>query len=173
MAGSRKQEQGFTLYEIVIVLIVLLVVSAVVVPSFTGFLPSVKVRKSGDELMALFSKARTDAVLTSRRFRVVFTKEPPAYRLEYEPDPMNEPSTFRRLSGDWGAKTEFPDGVSLSTLEGAEGSEVPGEEYLEFQPDGSSPAARIVLAHESGDTLTLEIDPADGRARVVEEEETP
>ena len=76
------------MYEVIIVLIIILVASAVVVPSLTGFLPSVRVRKAGDELLATFAKARADAVLTSRRFRVVFTKEPASYRLEFEPDPQ-------------------------------------------------------------------------------------
>ena len=105
---NRPRRSGFTLYEVIIVLIVLLLVSAVVVPSFSGFLPSFRVRKAGDELLAAFSKARADSVLTSRRFRVVFTKNPAAYRIEYEPDPMNSPSTFRRLPGEWERPTSCP-----------------------------------------------------------------
>ena len=166
----RRRDGGFTLYEIAIVLIVIIAISSIVVPSVAGFLPSVRVRKAGDELIATFSKARADAVLTSRRFRVVFTKEPPSYRLEYEPDPMNEPATFRRLPGDWGAKNELPDGVRVA-LSGSEADESTSEDYLEFSPDGTAPEARLVLSHESGDTVTLEINPADGRARVVEPEE--
>ena len=171
---SRRPAAGFTLYEVIIVLMVLLLVSAVVVPSFTGFLPAVRVRKAGDELMAAFSKARTDAVLTARRFRVVFTKDPAAYRIDFEPDPMNEPSTFRRLSGEWGAANELPVGVIFTKLEGTAPDPETSEDCLEFSTDGTAPAATIVLGHENGDEVTIEIDPADGRARVVEpEEETP
>lgn len=172
-SNRSRPDRGFTLYEVVIVLVVILVVSGVVVPSITGFLPAVRVRKAGDELLATFSKARTDAVLKSRRFRVVFTKEPAAYRLEYEPDPMNEPATFRRIPGEWGANTELPEGVTISSLEGAEPDEETSEDCLEFSPDGTAPAATIVLEHEGGEKVTIEIDPADGRARVVEPEETP
>jgi Tfp pilus assembly protein FimT len=167
----RKRRGGFTLYEIVIVLIVIIAVSSIVVPSVAGFLPSIRVRKAGDELIATFSKARTDAVLTSRRFRIVFTKEPPAYRLEYEPDPMNEPATFRRFSGDWGTKAPLPEGVIFAALEGAETDASTSEEFLEFSPDGTAPQAKVVLSHESGDQVTIEIDPSDGRARVVEPDE--
>jgi Tfp pilus assembly protein FimT len=169
MKCGRRRDAGFTLFEIAIVLVVIIAISSIVVPSVAGFLPSVRVRKAGDEMIAAFSKARADAVLTSRRFRVVFTKEPAAYRIEYEPDPMNEPATFRRLPGDWGAKTEFPEGVVWS-VEGSAVDEETSEEYLEFSPDGTAPEARLVLSHESGDVVTLEIDPTDGRARVVEEE---
>jgi prepilin-type N-terminal cleavage/methylation domain-containing protein len=166
------REAGFTLYEIIIVLVVLLVVAGLVAPSFAGFLPSFRIRKAGEDLIAAVEKARVDAVLTSRRFRLVFSKEPAAYRLEYEPDPMNEPATFRRLPGEWGAKNELPDGVAFSSLDGA--AEVPEalagvfEECLEFSPDGSASAMTIVLALENGETVTIEVNPADGRARVVE-----
>ena len=98
-----------------------------------------------------------------------YLRERGIYRLEFEPDPMNEPATFRRLPGDWGAKTEFPEGVEVA-VEGAEVDESTSEDYLEFSPDGTAPGARVVLSHESGDVVTLEVDPADGRTRVVEEE---
>jgi Tfp pilus assembly protein FimT len=169
-----KRVEGFTLYEVIIVLVVLMVVGGVVAPSFTGFLPSIRVQKAGDGLMATIEKARVDAALTSRRFRIVFTKEPAAYRLEYEPDPMSEPGTFRRLPGDWGAKNDLPEGVTFSLLEGAEAvtdSKESGEEALEFSPDGSSTALTIMLAHENGRNVTIQVDPATGRARVVEPEE--
>ena len=164
--------EGFTLYEIIVVLIVFLVVSAVLVPAVGGFLPSTRVRKAGDELLATFAKARADAALTARRIRVVFTKgETPSYRLVYEPDPMNEPATFRSMPGEWGAKTELPEGVAFESISGTETDTQSSEEYLEFSPDGTASESTVVLAHENGDKVTLEIDPADGRARVVEPEE--
>ncbi|HTF56528.1 MAG TPA: prepilin-type N-terminal cleavage/methylation domain-containing protein [Planctomycetota bacterium] len=168
----RRANGGFTLYEVVVVLIVFLVVSAVLVPSFTGFLPSVRVRKAGSGLLATLGKARFDAALTARRLRVIFAKgELPSYRIVYEPDPMNEPATFRALPGEWGTKTELPEGVSFESIEGSETDPQTSEEFLEFSADGSAPAATIVLAHENGEKVTLEVDPADGRTRVVEPEE--
>lgn len=167
---TRRRNGGFTLYEVVIVLIVLLTVSAIVVPSFSGFLPSVRVRKAGDGLLSTIAKAHDDSVLTSRRFRIVFTKEPPAYRLEFEPDPMNEPATFVPMPGEWGAKSELPDDVAYA-IEGAQTDDETEEEYLEFSPDGTGPEASIVFSHENGDQVRIEINPADGRARVVEDEE--
>jgi prepilin-type N-terminal cleavage/methylation domain-containing protein len=171
-AGARGRA-GFTLYEVIIVLIVLLVIGGVVAPSFSGFLPSIRVRKTSDSLIATIEKARVDAVLTSRRFRIVFTREPAAFRLEYEPDPMNEPGTFRRVPGEWGAKNELPDGLAFANLEGGETVAETTEDGIEFSPDGSASAMTIVVAHENGDRVTIAIDPATGRARVVEEEERP
>lgn len=168
----KRPEAGFTLYEVVVVLIVVLVVSAVLIPSFTGFLPSARVRKAGDGLLSTLGKARFDAALTARRLRVIFTKgETPSYRIVYEPDPMNEPATFRAIPGEWGTKTELPEGVSFQSIEGSETDPQTSEEFLEFSADGTAPAATIVLAHENGEKVTLEVDPADGRTRVVEEEE--
>ena len=150
-----------------------MVVGGLVAPSFSGFLPSIRVQKAGDGLIATIEKARVDAALTSRRFRIVFVKEPASYRLEYEPDPSGEPGTFRRLPGDWGAKNDLPEGVTFSQLEGAEAvtdSDGSGE-ALEFSPDGSASSLTITLAHENGRNVTIQVDPATGRARVVEPEE--
>jgi hypothetical protein len=141
------------------------------VPSFSGLLPSVRVRRAGDELLSTIAKARDDSVLTSRRFRIVFTREPASYRLEYEPDPMNAPATFRAPPGDWGAPIELPPGVTFASLDGAGTDPESSADVLEFLPDGTAAALTIVLAHENGDQVVIGVDPADGRARVVEEEE--
>ena len=174
-SGIRNLESGFTLYEVLIVMVVLVLVGGIVAPSFGNFVPSVRVRKAGDELLATFSKARSDAALTSRRIRIVFTKtDPPTYRMTYEPDPMNDPATFRAMPGDWGSPVELPEGISVESLEGAETDGTTSEDYLEFSPDGTATAARITLSHERGERVTIVIEAADGRAAVeVPEEALP
>jgi len=168
----RRSEQGFTLYEVLIVMIVLVLVGGIVAPSFGNFLPSVRVRKAGDEPLATFSTARPDAALPSRRIRVVFAKtDPPTYRMTYEPDPMNDPATFRAMPGDWGVPVALPEGVTVESLDGIETDGATSEEYLEFSPDGTATAARIKLSHEGGDAVTIRIEAADGRAGVEEPEE--
>jgi Tfp pilus assembly protein FimT len=153
-------------------MIVLVLVGGIVAPAFSNFLPSVRVRKAGDELLSALAKARSDAALTSRRIRIVFAKtDPPSYRMTYEPDPMNDPATFRAMPGEWGAPIELPEGVQVESIEGAGTDDATSEEYLEFSPDGTATGARITLSHEGGDQVTILVESADGRAAVEVPEE--
>src|SRR3972149_7029108 len=100
---KRRRVGGFTLYEVIVVLVVLVVLAGIVAPSFGRVLPSVKVSKSADEFLATAEKARTDAALTGRRHRLRIEKEAvppeerPGYWFEYEPDPLGNPALFCRL----------------------------------------------------------------------------
>jgi prepilin-type N-terminal cleavage/methylation domain-containing protein len=168
--GHRRR--GFTLYEVIIVMILLVIMAGIVAPSFSGFFPGVKVRSASDTIIASTGKARADAVLTMRGFRIVFveaTEQAAAHHyLAYEADPLREPGVFHRLGGAWGAPEELPDDVTFESLEGAQEDSTTKEKYFEFRPDGTATEGSIVLAHAKGDRLTLKIAGTTGRVAVEE-----
>src|SRR5262245_26412005 len=67
LRSSRRfapaSEGGFTLVELILVMIVVFTLATVVVPRFSDFFPSLQVRKSTEQLMAWARKARADAAL--------------------------------------------------------------------------------------------------------------
>ncbi len=166
MTSRSRRESGFTLYEVIVVLVVIALVAGVVVPSFGGVIPSVKVSRAGDTLLAAAGKARADAALTGRRHRIRFEKDPaPLWRLEFEVDPLQAPGTWRRC-GDW--LEELPEGVTFEKLDGTTLDALTGQEVLEFLPDGRSSEAELVLAHERGGRIAIQVAAADGRAKIVD-----
>ncbi len=167
--GPRRG--GFTLLELVLVMIVLFILAGVAAPRFSDFFPSLQVGRTADELLAWARKARSEAALTGARHRLVFDVEGGRYWIEYEPKPLREPGIYRKMSGFWGEGT-LPDGVTLESLEGLE--EDQGLRVLVFRPDGTSEDASIVVANERGDRRTLRVVGATSQVSVespLEEEE--
>ena len=170
-SSPSRTRLGFTLVEVIVVMVMVIFIAGVVAPSVAGVLPSVRLSRAGEELLASLGKARTDAVLTGRRqrvyFRTVATPEAAVgHYLAYEPDPLSEPGTFVRIQ-KW--ESELAEGLRFDSIKGAAEDAEKNERYLEFDADGACPAATIVLARESGERVTIEIEAATGLATFADE----
>ncbi len=171
VTGDRRR-RGFTLYEVILVMVVIFIVAGVVAPSFSSFLPAFKVQKAGDVIIATAGKAHTDAVLTLRRHRLYFVTAPPEGEnpytyLGYEEDPLRDPGVFRKL-GAWGEPEPLADDVTFESLDGAQDDPDTKAKYYDFNPDGTATEGRITIAHPKGDRVTIKIDPTTGKVSVEE-----
>jgi Tfp pilus assembly protein FimT len=157
---GRPSRGGFTLFELIIVMIIVFTLAAIVAPRFSDFFPSFQVRKSTEHLMAWARKARADAATTGLRQRLMVDAKARKFWIEYEARPVKEPGKFVLLAGAWGEE-QMPDAVIVESVEGFDTSTTSqGAQYLEFLPDGTTKDAAIVLADDSGDTGTLKVEGA-------------
>lgn len=164
--------------ELLVVIVLIAIIGGLVAPSLSGTLPSLRVRKAGDELMAATRKAHHDAAVTGRRFRLMMVAQEdelggPRWYLASEPWPLERPGLFKPLAGPWGKAVELPDYVTFSTIEGAGTDDATSERYIEFRTDGTATEATVTIASQKGDTVTFKVDPASGRASFAEAEVLP
>lgn len=161
-----NRRRGFTLIELILVMIVIFTLATIVAPRFSDFFPSYQVRKSTEHLLGWARKARADAAVTGVRQRLVLDTKTRKFWIEYEARPIKEPGKFVLLSGAWGEE-QLPEAVTFESIEGAENAPTgEGLKYLEFRPDGTSSEATIVLANDSGDTHTLKIEGATSKISI-------
>ncbi len=151
---NTSRAAGFTLLELILVMIVLFILAGVAAPRFSDFFPALQVRKTADRIFAWARKARSDAALTGARHRLVLDAEGKRYWIEFEPRPLKEPFVFRKLGGSWDEET-YPDDVVLESLEGLEDDQ--GFKVLTFRPDGTAEDATIVVANDRGDRRTIRV----------------
>jgi len=157
---GRPSRGGFTLFELIIVMIVIFTLAAIVAPRFSDFFPSFQVRKSTEHLMAWARKARADAAVTGLRQRLMVDAKARKFWIEYEARPVKEPGKFVPLSGAWGEE-QMPDAVTVDSLEGLDAAATgSGAQYLEFLPDGTTKDATIVRGNDNGDSQTLKVEGA-------------
>ena len=171
MKQRINDRSGFSLIELVMVMILLFIIAGITIPYLAAGLPSARIKSGANQIYAALHMGRNDAATYGFRTRLVVNQEENTWRLEKEPKPFSEPDEFQPVGPNW-VTTELPEGVVFSELEGfGEGADN-DESVLEFSAEGTlRESARLVLGNEDGDSRILEVSAATGRVAFVEEEE--
>jgi type II secretory pathway pseudopilin PulG len=155
-----RVRRAFTLFEVLLVLILLVVIGSLIMPLFEGAFTSVRLRRATDQLLASWSETRVRAIETGQIQQFRYQPEAGTYRSEpwypeeiapaiSEPlEPIEDivlPQDIVFAEGD----VESFDPVTGSQLAamGQGGSGVWSSPIL-FFPDGFSSAATVLLRNE-------------------------
>lgn len=156
---------GFTLLELVLVMMIICTVLAVAAPSLRGFFVSRKTNDTADRIVALTRLARSQAVSEGRVYRLEFGREGRTYRLTKQ-----EAARFEALGTSLGNWFRVANEVSL-TLERERSAGA--REHIDFFPDGRTEPTVIRLTDIKGGVLEV-VCPApteEFRIRTPEENE--
>ena len=142
---------GFTLLELVLVMIILCTVLGMAAPSLRGFFSSRQINDAAEHLVAVARYARIQAVYQSRAYRLNFER--------YEEDIYEywissaDKGVFKRLENDFGNRFRFPKGIEVDFRNFSTSG---GISYIEFNPEGYSTQCRIELQDDAGNFIDLE-----------------
>lgn len=142
---GSSAERGFTVVELIIVLLIAGMIVSLVLPSVSGTLESGRLRAAAGEVRATFTLARTQAA-SGGRDRVV---------------------TFHLDRGTYGVDGEerlVPEGVAIASARAGAETVEEGDLRVRFFPDGSAEEAEIVLTSRGGGRLRVVVDPLTGIA---------
>jgi len=133
---------GFTLLELILVMLVIGTVLATVAPSLRGFVASRRASDAAAQILALAKFARSQAAVEGRVYRLNLDTETGEFWLTA----LNG-SEFEVLPGEFGQRFSLPDGVS-ARWQAPEQNQKPGS--IAFYPDGRTFAADIRLEDTDG-----------------------
>lgn len=151
---------GFTLFEVLLVLILLVIISSLIMPLFEGGFASVRLRRATDQLLASWSETRAQAIETGQIQQFRYQPETGNYRSEpWYPEevapaieqpqvPVEDialPQEVIFVEGDV-AVFDPVVGPKVSTM-GTGGSGGWSNPIL-FFPDGSTSSASVLLRNE-------------------------
>lgn len=151
---SKKRGAAFTLIELMVVIIVIAIMSAVIVTEMSGTFQDALLRSSSRQLISVFSLASSRAISLNRLVRVHIDRGTGRYLLE------------RHSRGDDFVPAGVPGGegkldsrVSVRLEEG---------ESINFYPDGTADGEEVVLRDREGFGLALRVNPITARVEVLQ-----
>lgn len=171
--------RGFTLIEVLMVVVIIMITMAVAIPSFTRSFRGAKLRTSGRTLVMASRYARSVAVLQQVQTSLLFDSELNSCEIvsistgggddkflndgggqEEEPGAATVTSLLRNT---------LPEGVSIVEVRGTgetDVQEVDGIYYVSYYPNGMCDAYEIELEDDRGKRMMMEVDPLSGKSKV-------
>lgn len=145
---------GFSLFEVIVVMVLMGLAAALILPSFSGGLSSLELEAAARDLITHMRSVRSEAVARQQVHRVILIsdEEFKGYRLTnaFEKE-------LKNYALPSGAYFEFPEAES--------------EYMVSFYPTGRSSGGRFSLRTERGKTLHVAVDPITGLAGLQRDEE--
>jgi type II secretion system protein H len=160
-AGARRRNGGFTLVEIVIVLLVMCLVAAITYPSIARGRTAFHLRAVGRDVIGAMRLARETAV-TEQKVMVV------------QIDSQSQRITVSDEVGEGARSMSMPSDVRIEGVtRSKEGDATTAAQanldplLIRFLPNGSAESALMMLVADTGASLKIATDPITGSARVV------
>lgn len=169
--GPRSE--GFTLIELVVVIVILSVVSIIVIPRLGGLIGGGNLFSSARRLAGTITYVHDQAATTGRRYRLYYDLDTDEYwiaRLERRSSPgaasQTEEGEFVELKTVMAKRKRLLPGISfLDVIIHPEGKLNQGYTYTEFSPKGFAEKCTIHLENEDAQICTLMIKSLTGRVR--------
>jgi hypothetical protein len=166
MSTSPKnscQARAFTLFELILVMLILCTTLGLSGPSLQGFFAMRQLEDTGARIISLMEFARTQAVCEGRVYRFNVDLADRTYWLTVlDQDDFEDPAT------DWGREFQIPDDFTFRVrdflMDGM-------TYYVEFIGTGRMRPGSLELTGPKGDTLNIVCRSATERFMVIDDQE--
>ncbi len=166
MKANKRQygaEAGFTLLELILVMVILSTVLAMAGPSLRGFFASRKTNDTAAQILAFTQYARSQAISEGIRYRLNFDVDERSYWLT-----AWQSGAFRKLEIEFGQIFTLPKDIDIE-LENLD--EEDRDIFLEFTPQGTVTAGTIRLIDRSGRAMEVTCPTMTESFAIIEGEE--
>ena len=163
--ANGASANGFTLMELVLVLVVISVVLALSAPSLRGFFASRQTADAAMTMLSLAKWARSEAIAQGRPCRLNIDASSGTFWLT-----VQQAGTFVRLNSEMGRQFRLPEGASVSVQSDQPDS---APSYLQFYPNGRSDVATVEITGRQGEVFSITSASATEPFRVVSPSEAP
>jgi general secretion pathway protein H len=150
---DRERDQGFTLLELMVVVVVIALTLAVSYPSLSRGTSIIRLRSTARDVLSTFRYAREKAVTEQKGMRVAVNQDKQELILT---DDLGEGSRTYSLPAE----------VKIQRMVFAGKEVVEGPMVIRFLPNGSSENAEVWLRSKTGSNLRIVTDPITGGAQV-------
>jgi prepilin-type N-terminal cleavage/methylation domain-containing protein len=190
--NGRRTGAGFTMLEILLVVVIIAIASAVALPSFARSFRGAKLRASTRMVMMMHRHAQSKAVLGQRYMAILFDEVKGTVELVDQGQAgQKKDSLFGNVGGTGGADALGPDpaggaasaeaapvldtllvrkleeGVKIVSFQG--GKEIDDLHYVNYYPNGMCEGYEIEIGDDENRTAHIQVDAVTGKAKVKRE----
>ena len=185
LPAKRDRRRGFTLIEMMVVIVLIGIMTAMIIPEMKGTYEDALLRSTSRELINVFNAAYSHAVSVNQVLRVRLDRKSGRYSIEKRVREAGRESNFVPTHDVSGGEGELDTRISIEIRKSGDGSaNASGErsaqvrednsrvqerdEGITFYPDGTAEAGEIVLRDRDGFRIALRINPVTARVHIVE-----
>ena len=148
MNRSRVHPAGFTLLELILVMVIICTALALAAPSLNGWARGSKMRDAVDQFVAMTQYARTQAISTATVHRLQIDGAARTYYVLIQ----DVDGQFIHLTSDMGREFPLPDEFSLKMTDDAGQN----RDFVDFYPTGRTDPTTVVITGPDGDAKTIQ-----------------
>ena len=163
--GVKISNAGFTLLELILVMVIISTLLAIASPSLRGFFASRKIHDAASNILSLTKLARSQAISEGRIYRLNLDSDDSSYWLT-----AVEKGAYKRLNNEMGRIFLLPDDTSFKFEK--EYDDNIHEQYIDFYPEGRVQPGLIRLTDRRGDIVKIVSSSPLERYHLVTSEET-
>jgi len=153
ISAIGKNNYGFTLIELAMVISLLLLITAAITPSLKRYKISYELKSTARELISIINYTHICAVTHRKKYRINFQLDKNQYWISKEDNNIYYP-----LGTEYGKPKELPEGVIIERINMPEENKTTGLAHLLFMPNGISQNVTIYLKNSLGEFYTITID---------------
>lgn len=162
--GINRRVSGFTLIELCVALAIIVIVSGVAMVSLTGGVADAKMRSGCRMVASSLNYARSFAVSSGKKTRVVFEDGRRIVVETSTPDSATGEEQFTVLTTGAGKSHILPDGLGVTRLVKKSGTQ--DENWVEFDKSGQSEPCVVEMTGNDMKKRYVVVDPITGRCRI-------
>jgi type II secretion system protein H len=150
---AASLQDGFTLTELMIVMLIIAVLSTLAVPSFTQWHKDLELRKSARDLVSILREAKSRAIRTNFEHRVEFAATNNPYRMT-QGNRSNNSTSWVVIVYDW---RDLPAGVHVKANVTA----------IQMNPNGTANGGTLLVQNDTLKTIYEIRVASSGRIRIL------
>ena len=161
---------GFTLFELLVVILIISLISALVMPQMAASLPGVQLKSTTRAVAASLRYARSRAVYESTPYIAIFDSTRKFLAVEPIETPIDAAQSggIRKIldTSKLEKVYEFPEGIEFDVLNSTAADEDPDVFPILFFPRGDSTGGKIVLENLRRRQYTITVDTITGSVEI-------
>lgn len=173
-ATNTNRQLGFSLIELMVVLLLIAIMSAMIIPAMHGTYEDALLRSTARRLVDVFNLANSRAVTLNQTFQVRLNTKEGKYLLEpTRRAAAGGPSQLAPFEGAFdkriAVELRTPDSLAGAESERTENEDGSHIDQISFYPDGTADGRELLLRDRDGFQLALRISPITARVHIVEQ----